>query len=93
MTRSCPTAGSLTSSLTTLKEVPYYKRRELAPAVGIGRHSDYCGERLGSIVSVSSLRSAATRSTETREVADGKQLTSNYAALIINFKEYFTALG
>jgi hypothetical protein len=45
--------------LANLNEVPYYKRRELAQAVGIGRHGDYCGERFGAIVSVSSLRSDA----------------------------------
>ena len=58
MTRSCPTAGSLISSLATLNEGPYGKRRELPP-VGIRRYGDYCGERFGSIVSVSSFSSAA----------------------------------
>jgi hypothetical protein len=56
--RSCPTAGSLISSLATLNEVPYGKRRELPP-VGIRRYGDHCGERLGSIVSVSSFSSDA----------------------------------
>jgi len=41
-----------------LNEVPYGKRRELPP-VGIRRYGDYCGERLGSIVSVSSFSSDA----------------------------------
>ena len=58
VTRSCPTAGSLISSLATLNEIPYGKRREL-PLVGIRRYGDYCGERLGSIVSVSSFSSDA----------------------------------
>ena len=56
LTQSCPTAGSLISPLATLNEVPYRKRRELPP-VGIRRYGDYCGERLGSIVSVSSFSS------------------------------------
>ena len=58
MTRSCPTAGSLISSLATLNEIPYGKRREL-PLVGIRRYGDYCGECLGSIISVSSFSSDA----------------------------------
>jgi hypothetical protein len=58
VTRSCPTAGSLISSLATLNEIPYGKRREL-PLVGIRRYGDYCGECLGSIISVSSFSSDA----------------------------------
>jgi len=33
LTRSCPTADSLISSLATLNEVPYGKRQELPPVV------------------------------------------------------------